>query len=341
MKAVIVHHPATLHSLSIEDREEPQVRPGHVKVRWRALSLNFHDYAVASGMMPADDGRIPVSDGAGEIVAVGTGVTEWTVGDKVMSLFFPEWLDGEPTAENMRVIAGDTVDGCAVEFGIYRPDALTRIPEGYSFQEAATLPCAALTAWRALVEVGGLRSGETVLVEGSGGVSVFALQIAAALGAKIVATSASAQKAARLRKLGASQVVNYLEDDKWGQTIREMTDGGVDHVMDIGGATTLPQSIAATRVGGSVVMVGMLGGLTVELNLIEVMLRQQKISPIAVGSRAMQQRMVTAIEQVGLRPVIDSVFPFSKIADALQHQLSGQHFGKIVIDMTMDDHLTP
>jgi NADPH:quinone reductase-like Zn-dependent oxidoreductase len=336
MKAAVVHLPATLESFAIEDREESAVAAGMVKVRWHALSLNFHDYAVVSGMMPVCEGRIPVSDGAGEIVAVGPDVTEWSVGDRVMSLFFPEWTDGYPTAEGMGAIAGDSVDGCAVEYGLYRPGALTRIPDGYSYQEAATLPCAALTAWRALVEVGELQAGETVLVEGSGGASVFALQFAIALGATVIATSSSAEKSDRLRALGASHVVNYRDDENWGATIRDMTGGGVDHVMDVGGASTLPQAITATRVGGSVVLIGMLGGYMVELNLIDVMLRQQKIRPIGVGNRAMQQRMVEAIGPLGIRPVIDAVFPFSKITQAMQHQLSGQHFGKIVIDMTLE-----
>jgi NADPH:quinone reductase-like Zn-dependent oxidoreductase len=336
MKAAVVHHPATLDSFAIEDRDEPVVGAGLVKVRWHALSLNFHDYAVVSGMMSADDGRIPISDGAGEIVAVGPGVTEWAAGDKVMSLFFPEWADGEPTTAAMAAIGGDTVDGCAAQYGLCRPQALTRIPQGYSYEEAATLPCAALTAWRALVEVGGLGAGETVLVEGSGGASVFALQFAVALGAKVIATSSSAPKSDRLLALGASKVINYHDDENWGETICELTDGGVDHVMDVGGASTLSQAIKATRVGGSVVMIGMLGGFMAELNLIDVMLRQQKISPIGVGNRAMQLRMVEAIERLGIRPVIDAVFPFSRISEAMQHQLSGQHFGKIVIDMTLE-----
>lgn len=336
MKAAIVHLPATLDSLSIVNWEEPRVTTGHVKVRWHALSLNFHDYAVVSGMMPVDEGRIPVSDGAGEIVAVGAGVTEWAVGDKVMSLFFPQWTDGAPTAQAMAAITGDSVDGCAVEYGLYRPEALTRIPAGYSYQEAATLPCAALTAWRALVEVGGLRAGQTVLVEGSGGASVFALQFAVALGATVIATSSSPEKSERLRALGASHVVNYRDDENWGETVREMTGGGVDHVMDVGGASTLRQAITATRVGGNVVLIGMLGGHMVELNLIDVMLRQQKISPIGVGSRAMQERMADATGRLGIRPVIDAVFPFTRITRAMQHQLSGQHFGKIVIDMTLE-----
>lgn len=336
MKAAIAHLPATLEGLAIEKRAEPQVQPGLVKVRWHALSLNFHDYAVASGMMPTEEGRIPVSDGAGEIVDVGDGVTEWTVGDRVMSLFFPEWGDGEPDPAKMKAIGGDSVDGCAVEYGVYLPEALTRIPAGYSYQEAATLPCAGLTAWRALVEVGKLKAGEKVLVEGSGGASVFALQFATALGAEVIATSSSAEKSDQLRKLGASRVINYREDERWGETIRDLTAGGVDHVMDVGGASTLSQAIAATRIGGSVVIIGMLGGHLVELNLIDVMLRQPRLSPIAVGNRAMQQRMVEAIEQTGLRPVIDVVFPFSKIVDAMRHQISGQHFGKIVIDMTSE-----
>lgn len=336
MKAAVVRLPASLDTLLIEEKVEPEILPGFVKVRWHALSLNFHDYAVASGLMPTDDGRIPISDGAGEIVAVGEGVTEWAVGDKVMSLFFPQWIDGEPNAAAMQLIGGDTVDGCAAEYSLCGPDALTRIPVGYTYQEAATLPCAGLTAWRALIEIGKLKAGDQVLVEGSGGASVFALQFAAALGATVIATSSSSEKSDRLRALGATHVVNYREDQNWGQTVCDLSNGGVDHTMDVGGASTLSQAVVATRIGGSLVMIGMLGGFMVELNLIDIMLRQQKVSPIAVGSRAMQQRMVESIEGTGLRPIIDTVFPFARIAEAMNYQLSGQHFGKIVIDMEMD-----
>lgn len=333
MRTARIRLPASLDSLSIEQGPEPLTVAGKVKVRWHALSLNFHDYAVAAGLLPTADGRIPMSDGAGEIVEVGAGVAEWQVGDRVMSLFFPDWLDGEPTAATTARLGGDSTDGCATEFSLVDPKALTRMPAGYSYAEAATLPCAALTAWRGLVSIGRIKAGDQVLVEGTGGVSIFALQFAKAFGATVYATSASPAKIGRLRQLGASEVVDYRADPNWGDTINRLSDGGVDHVIDVGGSSTLDQSISAVRVDGSVVLIGILGGLTAEIDIAKLLIKQQRIRPIAVGNRAMQHDMVAAIEAWGLKPVIDSVFPFARLADAFRHQLSGQHFGKIVVDL--------
>ena len=333
MKVAVVHLPATLESLAIEQRPEPAVEAGRVKVRWHALSLNFHDYAVAAGMMPTADGRVPISDGAGEVVEVGSGVTEWRRGDKVMSLFFPDWQDGPPTVSKTRYLNGDSVDGCATEFSVVAPEMLTPMPEGYSYAEAATLPCAALTAWRALVEIGQIKPGHTVLVEGTGGVSIFALQLAKAFGATVYATSSSPEKLARLRELGADHVIDYRADAQWGDTVCRLSNGGVDHVIDVGGAATLAQSVAAVRVDGSVVLIGILGGMQAEINLAQWMMKQQHIRPVAVGSRAMQVEMVRFLEKVNFKPLIDSRFPLNNLADAFRYQLSGKHFGKIVIDV--------
>jgi len=333
MKAATVHLPATLESLAIEERSEPSIEPGKVTVRWHALSLNFHDYAVAAGLMPTSNGRIPISDGAGEIVEVGSGVTEWKRGDKVMSLFFPDWHEGAPTAETTRRLGGDSTDGCAVELSVVDPATLTAIPQNYSYAEAATLPCAALTAWRALVEIGKIKAGDSVLVEGTGGVSIFALQFAKAFGATVYATSSSPAKLERLRQLGADHVIDYRADANWGETVSALSKGGVDHVIDVGGAATLQQSIAAVRVDGSVVLIGILGGLQAEINLAQWMIKQQHIRPVAVGSRAMQVNMVRFLDQSNIKPLVDTRFPMSQLADAFRYQLSGKHFGKIVIDV--------
>jgi NADPH:quinone reductase-like Zn-dependent oxidoreductase len=334
MKAATVNLPASVSSLSIEQRPEPEVTAGKVKVRWHAFSLNFHDYAVAAGLMPITQPRIPASDGAGEIVDVGEGVKEWSRGDKVMSLFFPNWQDGPPTAENMRWISGDSVDGFAVEFSVVDPDSLTRVPSGYSYIQAATLPCAALTAWRALVEIGQIKAGDQVLVEGTGGVSVFALQFAKARGAVVYATSSSDEKLERLRLLGADHLINYRTDSSWGETVHALSKGGVDHVIDVGGATTIDHSIAAARVNGSVVLIGILGGMETRINLASWMIRQQRIRPVAVGSRKMQKDMVRDIEAFDIKPVIDSTFPMAHLAEAFQYQVSGRHFGKIVVEIS-------
>ena len=332
MKTAIVHLPATLNSLGIEQRPEPEIEPGKVKVRWHALSLNFHDYAIASGMMPTIDGRIPVSDAAGEIVAVGDGVAGLKCGDKVMSLFFPDWRDGPPNQENNACLRGDSTDGCAVEFSVVDPDSLTPMPQSYSYAEAATLPCAALTAWRGLVEICQIKAGDNVLIEGTGGVSIFALQLAKAFGATVYATSSSAEKMERLQQMGADHVINYREDTTWGETIYKLS-GGVDHVIDVGGAATLEQSLAAVRMDGNVVIIGILGGLEAEINLAQWMLKQPHIRPVAVGSRAMQMDMVRYIDQGGFKPVIDSTFTLDQLKGAFEYQLSGKHFGKIVIEV--------
>lgn len=333
MKAAVIRLPATLDSLAIEERTEPAVEAGKVKVRWHALSLNFHDYAVAAGLMPTAEGRIPISDGAGEIVEVGSGVSEWKRGDKVMSLFFPDWQDGPPTFETTRRLGGDSTDGCAVEFSVIDPCTLTPIPQNYSYAEASTLPCAALTAWRALVEIGQIKAGDKVLVEGTGGVSIFALQLAKAFGATVYATSSSPAKLERLRQLGADHVIDYRTDAQWGDTVNALSNGGVDHVIDVGGAATLGQSIAAVRVDGSVVLIGILGGMQAEINLAQWMIKQQHIRPVAVGSRAMQNNMVRFLEKSAIKSVIDTRFQLGKLADAFRYQLSGHHFGKIVIDV--------
>lgn len=335
MKAVTIGSPASLDSLSFMALPEPTLRPGTVKVRWHALSLNFHDYAVVGGLMPAADGRVPVSDGAGEITAVGEGVTEWRVGDSVMSTFFPNWFDGEPDIQNTASIAGDSVDGYAAQISVVDASALTRIPSGWSFADASTLPCAGVTAWRALFDEAHLRRGQTVLVQGSGGVSVFALQFAKAAGATVYATSSSDEKGERLRALGADRVVNYRTDPLWGESVARMSKGGVDVVLDVGGPATLAQSLDAARIGGHIVAIGLLGGMEVTLPVPKLLFKQQRIRPIAVGSHAQQRKLVDWIEKTQIRPIIDRTFAFADIARALRYQISGQHLGKIVVDVDL------
>ncbi len=332
MLTAAIHTPANLESIVIEQRPEPSIKAGTVKVRWHALSLNFHDYAVASGMMPTEHGRIPMSDGAGEIIEVGEGVSEWQCGDRVMSLFFPDWHNGDPSQDNTSRIGGDSVDGCATEISITDPANLSRIPNNYSYTEAATLPCAALTAWRALVEVCNIKAGDSVLIEGSGGVSIFAVQLAKALGATVYATSSSEEKMERLKQLGADHVVNYRSDPLWGETIHHLS-GGIDHVLDVGGGTTLEQSISAAKVNGNLVPIGILGGLEANINLTQWMLKQLRIRPIAVGSREMQNRMVDFLETADFKPIIDCCFELPQLAEAFHYQLSGQHLGKICINL--------
>jgi NADPH:quinone reductase-like Zn-dependent oxidoreductase len=333
LKVATLKRPATLASLRVVERDEPAVAPGRVKVRWHASSLNYHDYAVVTGGLPSTDGRIPLSDGAGEVVAVGEGVAQWQVGDRVISVFFPQWHDGAATLANTLTMTGDSTDGCAAQYSVLAPDALTAMPAHLSYAEAATLPCAALTAWRALVVECGIKPGDRVLVQGTGGMSLFALQFALMAGAEVYATSSSAQKLERLRALGAHHLVHYRDDEAWGETVRRLSAGGVDHVVDVGGHSTLAQSLKAVRVGGNIVMVGVLGGLEAPLHIGRLIAKQPRLQPIAVGSRAMQLEMCRSIALSGLKPVLDRSFALSQLADAFRYQESGRHFGKIVIDL--------
>lgn len=332
MKAVEVHN-GQPEILLWTNRPEAQPAAGEVSVRWHASSLNFHDYLVAIGGIPVQPGRVPMSDGAGEIIAVGEGVTQWKPGDRVMSLFFPNWVEGRPTFDKTRFISGETVDGFALEQSCLSQHSLTSIPDGWTFGEAATLPCAALTAWRALFGACRIQPGDTVLVEGTGGMSIFALQFALAAGAKVFATTGSATKAQRLLELGASAVVNYRDDPNWGKTLFKMTKGGIDHVLDVGGGSTMGQSIEAAALGGNIVAIGILGnGRKGELTYPKLFFKHLTMHGIAVDHRESQKDMVRALNQMGFKPVIDHSFHLDSLAKAFEHQESGQHFGKIVVE---------
>ena len=331
MKAIEVNA-GGLDKLKVMDRPEPTPQAGQVTVRWHATSLNFHDYLVAIGGIPVPAERIPMSDGAGEIIALGEGVTSWNIGDKVMSLFFPNWIDGPATYRKMKAISGETVDGFITEMSCISANSLTRIPKGYSFAEAATLPCAALTAWRGLVTEGQMKSGDTVLIEGTGGMSIAALQIAKAGGATIIATTSSPEKAERLKEMGATNVINYREDQKWGKTIFRLTGGGVDHVLDVGGGSTMNQSIEAAKIGGSIISIGILGDRKGEITFPKLFFKQLTLKGIAVDSKSSQDDMIKAINQSGYKPILDKSFAFDQLADAFRYQETGQHFGKIVVE---------
>lgn len=334
MRAIEVRNPATLDSLTLADRQLAEPGPGEITVRVQANSLNYHDYAVVSGVLPVTDGRIPMSDGAGEVTALGDGVTDFAVGDYVMSTFFPNWTSGPVSAERTLGVPGDHVDGFAVESVCLPAAAFTRTPSGYSMTEAATLPCAALTAWRALFVENSIGPGHCVLTQGSGGVSVFALQFAKAAGARVIATSSSDTKLELLRDLGADHVINYRDTPQWGAAALEFTDGrGVDEVVEIGGAGTLPQSIEATRVGGHISLIGVLTGWGGEVPTATMMWKNITVSGITVGSIEDQKNMVAGLEVTGLRPVIDRSFALDEIADAFRHQASQQHFGKICLKL--------
>ncbi|MBK8958885.1 MAG: NAD(P)-dependent alcohol dehydrogenase [Proteobacteria bacterium] len=332
MKVAYVKNPASLANLGIGERPDPQPAAGEICVRVRASSLNYHDYAVVSGMLPVSDGRIPMSDGAGEVVAVGAGVSRFAVGDKVMSTFFPNWAGGPVSGERTRGVPGDHVDGFAAEYVVMPAGAFTRMPRGYTYEEAATLPCAALTAWRALFVENAVKPGDVVLTQGSGGVSVFALQLAKAAGARVIATSSSTAKLERLAALGADHLIDYRQTPEWGVKARELTGGkGVDVVVEIGGAGTLAQSIEATRIGGHISLIGVLAGWSGEVPTAAVMWKNIAVKGITVGSIEDQEAMVDALEAAAIKPVIDRSFALDDIAAAFEHQAAQKHFGKICL----------
>jgi NADPH:quinone reductase-like Zn-dependent oxidoreductase len=328
-----VGNPASLDTLTVVDRE---VRPpgfGELLVKMQAASLNFHDYAVVTGILGPRAGIVPLSDGAGVVEAVGAGVKDFAKGDHVASLFCPNWDDGPATAEHLSVMAGDTIDGFAAGY-VTKPAAhFIHAPKNYAPAESATLSCAALTAWRGLAEAK-MKPGDWVVTQGTGGVSIFALQFAKAAGARVVATSSSDEKLETLRALGADQVINYRSTPEWGNAARDITGGtGVDIVIEVGGPATLDQSISAVRVGGYISLIGVLTGFRGEVSTGALMAQNIHLNGITVGSRADYSAMIRAIEATNIRPVISRRFPLEEIAAAFRFQESGAHLGKIILDI--------
>ncbi|MBQ0821112.1 NAD(P)-dependent alcohol dehydrogenase [Microvirga sp. HBU67558] len=334
MKGITLHAPGGLDRLELTEMPDPgSPGPGEIRVRLHASSLNYHDYGVVSGRMPTRDGRIPMSDGAGVIEAVGEAVTEFAVGDHVVSCFFPGWLEGPPAVSDFSTTPGDGVDGYAREAVVRPATWFTRAPEGFSHAEAATLTTAGLTAWRALVVNGGLKAGDVVLVLGTGGVSIFALQLARLMGATVIATSSSDEKLERVRALGSDHTINYRQHEDWGVRARDWTGGrGVDHVIEVGGPGTLGQSIAAVRVGGHISLIGVLTGRSGEVPTGALMAKQARLHGLIVGNRSQQMDFVRAIEATGIRPVIDRSFALAAMAEAFRYEESGAHFGKICLE---------
>lgn len=334
MKVIRLRKPGGLDRLETMDLPDPgDPGPGQIRVRLHGSSLNFHDLLVVQGHIPTPDGRIPMADGAGVVERVGEGVTEFTPGDHVVSTFFTRWLDGPAIALGAESPPGDAIDGYAREVAVVDASLFTRAPRGWTHAEAATLTTAGLTAWRALVVDGGLKPGATVLVMGTGGVSIFALQMAKALGAKVIATSSSDEKLERARQLGADHLINYAREPEWHKPVLEMTGGlGADHVIEVGGPATLPESIKAARVGGHIAQIGILTGRAGPVSITELMVRQVRLQGVVVGSRRHQQEMVEALDALDLRPIIDKSFALDDIAAAFRVQAAGGHFGKIVLE---------
>ncbi len=324
-----------IDNLRLVDRPDPEPKAGEVLVRFHAASLNYRDLMVVSGSynprmrVPA----VPFSDGAGEITAIGPGVTKWKVGDRVMPIFVQQWFDGESTDETRRTAlgAGAQWDGVLREFGTFGQESVVRVPDHLSFEEAATLPCTGVTAWNALFCSGGLKAGDTVLTLGTGGVSVFALQFAKMAGATVFSTSSSSEKIGKLLDLGADGVVNYREREDWDSAVLEFTGKcGVDHVVEVGGAGTLPRSIRAVRVSGHIALIGALTSAA-GVDPVQVFMKTLRLQGVFTGSRKMFEDMNRAISAAEFRPVIDRVFEFGGAREALHYMESGAHFGKIVI----------
>jgi len=334
VRAVEIRGSFGFDNLAIVERPDPRPGLGQVLVRLRAASLNYRDLLTAEGKYNPKQKLplIPCSDGAGVVVEIGDGVTRVRPGDRVCAIFSQKWIAGVPTREKLRATLGGPLDGTLAELAVYDQEGVVQIPPHLSDEEAATLPCAAVTAWSALVTEGGVTAGDTVLVQGTGGVSLFALQFAKLLGARVIATSSRDDKLARVRKMGAAEGINYRENAEWGTRAKELTGGpGVDHVVEVGGAGTLHQSLRAVRFGGTISLIGNLAGTKTELLLTQIFMQKIRVNGILVGHRESFEAMNRAIEIHHLRPVIDRVFPLEEVRAAFDHMAAGDHFGKIVV----------
>ena len=323
-----------LENLSLVERDLPEVKAGQVLIKVHAVSLNYRDLLFAWGLYNPKPNlpSVPVSDGAGEVVAVGEGVTRWKVGDRVAPIFMQKWLSGPIATHHARTaLGGGDLDGVLREYAVIDEDGLVAIPDHLSYEEAACLPCAAVTAWNALVNVGQVKSGDTILTLGTGGVSLFALQIAKLHGARVISTSSSDEKLERAKALGADEIINYKTTPDWEKEVSRLTGrAGVDHVVEVGGAGTLPRSIKATRVGGLISVIGVLAQGD-GVDPMSILMKSLHVQGIFVGSREMFTDLNRAVSLSHLKPVIDRIFDFDDAPAALAHMRSGAHFGKIVV----------
>lgn len=319
--------------LAMVERERPVLQAGEVLVKVHAVSLNYRDLRMVQGTynprlkMPI----VPFSDGAGEVVEVGEAVTRFKVGDRVCPIFMQGWVDGEVDFAKARTALGGDRDGVLREYAAFSEEGLVLIPEHLSYEEAATLPCAGVTAWHALVDSGNLQPGETVLTLGTGGVSIFAVQFAKAMGAQVMATSSSDEKLSRVTELGADHTINYKTSEDWDNVVKELTEKrGVDHVVEVGGAGTLQRSINSVRMGGHIALIGVVAGGG-DFNMMQIFMKTIKLQGIFVGSRQMFEDMNAFISENKIKPVVDKVYSFDEVKDALKYMESAGHFGKIVV----------
>ncbi|WP_219893406.1 zinc-dependent alcohol dehydrogenase family protein [Aquisediminimonas profunda] len=338
MRQLMISANYNLDDLHLAEKEEPPMPgPGQVLVRMSAVSLNFRDIMVATGhdRWRPPVGRVPGSDGVGRVLAVGQGVTRFDVGDSVLTTILPNWIRGPLTeAKRNGGLGGPAADGILAELVLLSAEGLVRAPRHLDDVHAATLPTAGLTAWHALTRAGALRSDATILVEGTGGVSLFALQLAVAAGARVIATSGSNAKFDKLRTMGASSVINYRDTPDWADAVLALTDQkGVDLSIDIGGASSLDNSIRATAMNGTVSIVGLVDGLDATINLAEIFQKNLRLDGIETGSRSMLEAMIEWIEKRGVVPTVDRVFPLEDSAAAFKYLQSGAHMGKVCITL--------
>ncbi|CAB5125743.1 Alcohol dehydrogenase (EC [Olavius algarvensis associated proteobacterium Delta 3] len=335
MKVFQIQDDWSMEHLTIAERDKPEPGRGEVLLRMKAASLNFRDlvvpmrgYGSFTGTLPL----IPISDGVGEVVQVGAGVTRVAAGDRVCPMFMQNWIAGEPDMTRITSTLGAPIDGVMQEYMVLSEEGVAKVPSYLSDEEAATLPCAALTAWSALVAEGDVKAGDRVLVQGTGGVSLFALQFAKLFGALVIITSSSDEKLERAMALGADESINYITIPEWGKAVKELTRGdGVDHIVEVGGEKTLPQSLRAIRPGGTVSMIGVLSGVNMGVGLGLIVTRKIRLQGITVGHRDSFEAMTRALTQHQLKPVIDRVFAFEELKEAMEYLREGKHFGKICI----------
>jgi NADPH:quinone reductase-like Zn-dependent oxidoreductase len=326
--------PTGIDGLRIVERPIPQPGRGEVLVRIRAATLNYRDLLTIKGGYGSRQKfpLVPLSDAAGLVDAPGPDVTRFKTGDRVFNSFFQDWPDGEPNEQKFASAPGGLLPGVLAEYRLFPESALLHTPSHLCDAEAAALPCAGLTAWSAVAKFGAIIPGNIVLTQGSGGVSVFALQFAKLAGARVIATSSKEEKIERLRQLGADETINYRAHPDWGKQARAMTGGrGVDLVVEVGGAGTLNESLRAVRIGGTLAMIGVLAGPANDLRLPLVVMQQLRLQGVTVGSRQDLQSMTRAVAQHRLRPVIDKIFPFDAASEAFRYMAGGKHFGKVAI----------
>lgn len=323
-----------IDNLAVVEREAPRPSPTEVLVKMSAASLNYRDYMTVNGSYNPKMRRpmVPLSDGAGVVEKVGPEVTRFKKGDRVTACFMQKWIDGPPSREKANSALGGAIDGVLREYATFSEGGLVHTPAFLTDEEAASLPCAAVTAWQALFEHTSLVPGESVLIQGTGGVAIFALQLAKAAGLRTIVTSSSDEKLARVRKMGASETINYKTTPDWDAAARKLTNGeGVQYVVEVGGSDTMPRSLRAVRAGGAIGVIGVLSGVEPSISPVALLMNGIRLQGIYVGSRAMFERLNRALEFHRIKPVIDKVFPWTDIKEALRYMESQQHFGKICL----------